>query len=302
LTAQLRGEPVAATPAPAPTSWTIKHAVSVAEKVAWSGPWGARAAIYARIFQRHVGADAPLDTIDINTLELWTAELEAEGKSDATINRYLAAVSKVFSVAKRRGGTSSRPDIPRRKESQGRVRFLSTEEESALLGLLDQCGKEAERDLIVVLVDTGLRVGEALRLQARDIDFKGGVLAVWKTKNGEPRSVPMTSRVRAIMEKAALRAPAGPLLAVAPHALRTTWLQAKAAMGLTGDAQFVPHALRHTCASRLVQRGVPLKVTQEWLGHRTIAVTLRYAHLAPANLLAAVQVLEPETETETAAP
>lgn len=75
--------------------------------------------------------------------------------------------------------------------------------------------------------------------------------------------------------------------------LRATWDQARSAMGFAHDKGFVPHALRHTCASRLIQRGVPLKVVQEWLGHKTITVTMRYAHLAPANLMAAVEALEP---------
>ncbi len=58
----------------------------------------------------------------------------------------------------------------------------------------------------------------------------------------------------------------------------------------------VAHALRHTCASRLVQRGVGLKVVQQWMGHKRIEVTLRYAHLSPTSLLEAVKVLE-EDET-----
>ena len=63
-------------------------------------------------------------------------------------------------------------------------------------------------------------------------------------------------------------------------------------MGLAEDDGFVPHALRHTWASRLIQRGVSLRVVQEWLGHKTITVTMRYAHLSPKSLLAAVSVLE----------
>lgn len=65
----------------------------------------------------------------------------------------------------------------------------------------------------------------------------------------------------------------------------------KALIGLAEDTQFVPYALRHTCCSRLVQRGVNLRVVQEWMGHKTITVTLRYAHLCPTNLLNAVNVL-----------
>jgi site-specific recombinase XerD len=94
------------------------------------------------------------------------------------------------------------------------------------------------------------------------------------------------------------RAPKGgptrDVFSVSPHSFRQTWDRAKVTLGLSDDAQLVPHALRHTTASRLVQRGVTLKVVQEWLGHKTITVTMRYAHLAPANLLAAVKVLEEE--------
>ena len=99
----------------------------------------------------------------MTTLDEWTAELEDDGKSDATINRYLAAVSKVFTVAQDRDGVTGKPKFPRRKESAGRVRWLTATEEASML---DRLGGH-ERDLFIVLVDTGLRVGEALALEAR---------------------------------------------------------------------------------------------------------------------------------------
>ena len=62
------------------------------------------------------------------------------------------------------------------------------------------------------------------------------------------------------------------------------------------DKEFVLHALRHTCASRLVNKGIDLYVVKEWLGHSSIQITERYAHLAPQKLANAVSALEPELD------
>jgi integrase len=62
-------------------------------------------------------------------------------------------------------------------------------------------------------------------------------------------------------------------------------------MGKTDDPQFVPHMLRHTCATRLSQSGVSLPVIKEWLGHTTIQTTIRYAHFNKKDLLSAAQAL-----------
>ena len=63
-------------------------------------------------------------------------------------------------------------------------------------------------------------------------------------------------------------------------------------MGLENDHQFTFHCTRHTCASRLVQRGIGIQVVQAWLGHKTIKMTLRYAHLNPNNFIEARNVLD----------
>jgi integrase len=63
-------------------------------------------------------------------------------------------------------------------------------------------------------------------------------------------------------------------------------------MGLLDDPQFVPHILRHTCASRLMQAGVPMPEVQKWLGHSSISETMRYSHLAPDSIFNAVLALE----------
>ncbi len=150
---------------------------------------------------------------------------------------------------------------------------------------------------MTVLVDTGLRLGELWSIRGSDVDTKRRVLMVYGTdsfgtKNGDFRAVPMTQRVKLIMERRMESHPSKPF----PYDkewLYRFWDRVKVCMGLEDDDQFVPYVLRHTCASRLVQRGAPLRHIQMWMGHKTINTTLRYAKLAPDDLFRVVDMLEP---------
>lgn len=84
---------------------------------------------------------------------------------------------------------------------------------------------------------------------------------------------------------------------------RQIWNEAKMEVGLGADDQVVPHILRHTCASRLVQGGIDIRRVQMWLGHQTLQMTMRYAHLATNDLDSCVIVLETRpAELETRSP
>jgi integrase len=276
-------------------AWTLERAVTETRREAWAGRAGEQNAMQnAAAAIKFFGGTAPLRDIDRSWINDYIDSLETQGNSNGTINRKIAALSKVMTVAVEHGGLPAKPPFPKRKpEGVGRTRYLTEIEEAMVIDWLVINGKPDQADAVVVLIDTGLRLGELWRLETRDIDWKQGLLNIWETKSGHPRSVPMTQRVQDILLKRTKRpdAPARPF----PHDnawLRHQWDRVRAQMQLDKDDQFVPHVLRHTCASRLVQRGVGIAVVQQWLGHKTIQITMRYAHLAPANLLAAVSVLE----------
>lgn len=196
--------------------------------------------------------------------------------------------------------------MERKREGKGRIRFLSDAEEKTVIDLLTQWGKDDFRDVFEVLVDTGMRPGELWRMAGRDLDMKAGTITIWENKTNTPRSIYMTARVRAIIERRK-RGVTSEVESLFPYDKRWTrlvWDRIRATMKLTHDKAFVLYIARHTCASRMVQRGVPLLVIKEWLGHKQIEMTLRYAILAPTNLKAAVEVLQPATEKapEVAAP
>ena len=205
-------------------AWSLSEALQRTIQVAWTGLASEVTAtrnVEAAI--EFFGADTPLNEIDTLALDDWVASLREQSNSDGTINRKLAPVSKVFSVALDRGGVRAKPKFPRCKEAVGRIRFLTGTEEDLVLHDLGQWGKDEERDAVAVLIDTGIRTGELLRLETRDVDFKGGVINIWQTKAGLPRSVPMTQRVRETLGRAVTRNPAGRLYPHSKQWLRHPW-------------------------------------------------------------------------------
>ena len=101
----------------------------------------------------------------------------------------------------------------------------------------------------------------------------------------------MTKRVASILKMRQENNPEKPFK-LTPYQSDKAWAWVREEMGLKDDKDFILHALRHTCASRLVNKGIDLYVVKEWLGHSSIQITERYAHLDPQKLVRAVEVLE----------
>ncbi len=215
-------------------------------------------------------------------------KLRARGNSNATINRKMAALSKLLRKACKMGDIHSLPEFRRQKESSGRIRFLEPDEEERLFAAIATRSPDCHR-LCIFLVDTGARLGEALGLVWND--FSANRVTFWITKSGRSRTIPLTNRARNAVE-ISRRGIKGPFSMLSQVQLRAVWNEAKEEVGLGDDKQIVPHILRHTCASRLVRGGIDLRRVQMWLGHQTLHMTMRYAHLATHDLDTCVKVLE----------
>lgn len=245
----------------------------------------------------HFGAETPITSIDEAAITKMAAQMRKDGKANATINRRLAALSKMMSHAYRLRLIDRKPHIPREREPVGRIRYLTRAEESMVVEKFRYLEEHDFADLCVFLVDTGVRVSEAFKVQWRDVN--GRIVSLWDTKNGSSRSVPMTERAAEVLERRRDR-PTGPFFDLNQRKFNRCWDRVKVLVGMGDDVQFVPHSLRHTCASRLVQAGVPILTVKEYLGHKTLSVTLRYAHLAPKQLWNAMQALESNDRTSVA--
>lgn len=253
----------------------------------WAGTRGeVTAEINATAVIRILGADLDIRTITAAHGDQVIRELRRIGNSSGTINRKLAALSRMMNFAFDRGWISRKIKFHKLKEAEGRVRFLDAAEYGRITEDLHRHDPDMA-DLVVALVETGLRMSEALALEWKDIDFASGHLRVWENKGDKPRSVPLSSRVRTVLESRRSDA-SGPFVMMSNHSVRHRWDAMKKRLGLQDDAEFTPHCCRHTFASWLVQKGVPIFTVKELCGHRCIEVTMRYAHLKDSDRINAV--------------
>lgn len=210
-------------------------------------------------------------------------------RTPATVNRYLAALSHLFTIAvKEWGWLENNPilKVTKMKEPRGRVRFLSDEERQRLLEAC-QKSESAWLYLIVVLaLSTGARRMEILGLRWDDVDLNRGIITLHDTKNGERRILPITGHALALLkEHAKIRSLDTRLVFPGKNLknsidVRSPWETALKNAGIT-DFRF--HDLRHSAASYLAMNGASMAEIAEVLGHKTLQMVKRYAHLSEAH-------------------
>lgn len=252
--------------------------------------------------------DRVAESITTRELQDWVDEMAEEREwTGGTRNRFKSSLSTVFREGMRAGKITVNPArlIRRSKESLGRVRFLSYEEEAKLRkaiaatlpGRIKDEGESAFAQLDVAL-HTGMRKSEQFTATWDQVDLDRGFIYLSMTKNGTDRFVTLNSAAVQVLRRLQERhkrlglPPESTLfhskrdgLIKNPRKWFATALEQAKIEGVTW------HTLRHTFASRLVMAGVDLKTVQELMGHKTIAMTARYAHLAPTHKLQALETL-----------
>jgi integrase len=241
--------------------------------------------------------DREFEGRDIHEITAWQIEgwksKRKEGHKPATVNRELALLKHMFSMAVkwRRVKESPTKDVKGLKGEGRRVRYLMPEEVQTLIS---NC-KDFLKPIITVAVHTGLRKGELLGLRWPQVDFEQGIISVLDTKNHESRYVPMDETVKGIL-KGIKNVPGTDLVFSNRNGKQIDsaflYLAFYEALNRSGITDFRWHDLRHVFASTLVMQGVDLNTVRELLGHKDLKMTLRYAHLAPNYKSKAVNVLD----------
>ena len=227
--------------------------------------------------------------------------LEDRGFAPATINRYLSSISKMLRFASQRQSIyhlDRMPHIEWQTENNGRERYLEPLEEQEIIKILTEWNKVDYLELYLFLMDTGMRLGEALSIKKLMVHNNNGDYVVnlpsSVTKNGDARGVPLTNRAKSIVVKLLENAERNDLVfrQLKYWTAENTWRRLRKAMNLEDEKEFVIHCLRHTCATRMAQSGkVELHFIGQMLGHKSWKMIKRYSHLIPNNLRGAVNVL-----------
>ena len=207
-------------------------------------------------------------------------------RAPASVVRYMAALSHAFTIAVREWGwLDSNPmqKVTKPKEPRGRVRFLDDDERNNLLEACRQSTNPYLYPVVVLALSTGMRQGEIMNLTWNDVDLHQGQIILHETKNGERRAVPLAGHALGLLkEHAKVKRLDTALLFPSPHMnkpidLRTPWLKALKKAKID-DFRF--HDLRHSAASYLAMGGATSGEIADVLGHKTLAMVKRYAHLS----------------------
>ncbi len=218
--------------------------------------------------------------------------------SDSTINREIDVFKNIFTKAVEWGKITKNPiqTIKKLKVKNERLRYLEREEINLLL---NKCAEHL-RPIIIVALNTGMRKGEILGLKWHDVDFKRDNINLLDTKNYEKRTLAMNSSVRKALFGVRKTANSPYIFCNKKgKPLRDVKKSFHTALRKAGIVNFRFHDLRHTFASQLVMIGIDLNTVRELLGHKSLQMTLRYAHLSPFYRKQSVEKLALHLDTNT---
>jgi len=260
--------------------------------------WTERQRVYKtkKIWVRQlVDAFGNLNVSDLNSriIEQWQSERLKKNKP-STVNRLTTCLKHMVNKGVEWGMASEETlkcvrKVKLLEENNKRLRFLTVEECKALI---DCCASHL-RPIVTVALHTGMRRGEILRLKWDQVDLRHHFILLDKTKNGERREIPINTTLEKLFDSIprgfeseyVFTDKEGKPYGEVKHSFQT-------ALKKAGIQDFRFHDLRHTFASHLVMAGIDLTSVKELLGHKSLTMTLRYAHLAPGHKKKAVNILD----------
>jgi len=217
-------------------------------------------------------------------IEDYVLHRKAQNIANATINRELACLKRMYNLAMRWGDAKKNPvsEIDFLKEPPGRSRYLSKEE---MARLLNSCNEHL-RPLVFTALYTGMRLSELLTLKWSQV-FIDNVLDPYielvETKNGKSRLVPISDDLVTVLESVRGHHTEYVFIGERGNPLKSVKKPFETALRKAAITEFRFHDLRHTFASHFIMNGGDVLALKEILGHSSLKMVERYAHLAQAH-------------------
>lgn len=233
-----------------------------------------------------------LSEILLKDIEAFVVYLTKERKlKKATVNRYISFISSTFDICIKNKLCSLNPckELKKFKEDNQKIRYLTTEEEKRLFEFLP----ERIKPIIITALHTGLRRGNILNLKWSDIDFDYNFIEILKQDNKGHKSIkiPLSDKLLEVLNsipKTSEYVFINPQTGEPYNEITKSFNNACKKANIEN---FRFHDLRHTVATRLVERGVDIRTVQEIMAHSSIVTTQRYMHPTPQRKLEAINVL-----------
>ena len=237
------------------------------------------------------GPDFPLKDLTAQMVINWRLELLSRGNKPSTVNKKVAAIRALLTDAHECGHLSGIQPMPRDLPVKNTERRAATDDEVKGICQYMAAKDEQAKDLFLFLLETATRWGEVHKLKRQDIDLGKKRVTFWETKNGEPRSIPLTKAAIKAIRPYLLVAPEEIVWSIKYHTFRRLLNGAKKSMGID-DPRLTLHSSRHTCASRLGASGIPERKLMQFGGWKSYSSVKRYIHLNTEALSDCVRVLE----------
>lgn len=214
-------------------------------------------------------------------------------RSGSTCNRYLATLSHVLSICEKQwewieGNPAKK--ISREKESRERTRFLSPEERQALLKACKESENPYLLTFVVLQLSTGCRYNEIRHLKWTDVDLNKGKITIRESKNGDMRSIPVLGYALELLRQLASNQSSLGYLFPSQGKSRPLDLRRayRTAIRRADLKDYRGHDARHSYATEMLAQGLSLGEIGHLLGHKSVSMTRRYAHLVESRSIEAV--------------
>jgi excisionase family DNA binding protein len=249
---------------------------------------------------KHFFQDTNLRIISPMMIDKLIALRQKEGNSASTINRYLALLKRMFNLAIEEGYAEQNPVKKIKFFSEAanrRERVLTQDEEKRLMA----ASSAPLRSVLIIALNTGLRLGEILNLSWNQIDLQARKIRVEKTKSGKPVTVPTNSPLFDELQRLKSDNGRSPHLFFNEKTGKPRTLIRRAFLTACEKAEISGlrfHDLRHTVATRLLEKGIDIETVRSILGHYSITVTQRYVHSNDESKKKAVDLLAENAQKE----